>query len=82
MIIMETTLEKKMNKQTLKDILGGTVLVIFLLTFFSVIMNALNTPEVYVSNTTGKCVDVMNYADGDNYTCENMPSKYTHIWVR
>jgi hypothetical protein len=79
---METISEKKMSKQTLKDILGGIVLVIFVLTFLSIIMNALNTPEVYVSNATGKCVDVMNYVEGDNYTCENMPSKYTHIWVR
>lgn len=39
-------------------------------------------PDVYVSYSTGYCVNVVNYAEGDDYTCENMPKKFNHVWVQ
>ena len=38
-------------------------------------------PDVHVSYATGECVKVVNYADTD-YTCENYPSKFNHVWVQ
>lgn len=43
---------------------------------------ALNIPEVHTSNSTGECVTVINYKAGDSYTCENLPPKYSHVWVQ
>jgi hypothetical protein len=36
---------------------------------------------VLVSNSTGECVDVFNYREKDQYTCQNLPDRYNHIWV-
>lgn len=41
---------------------------------------ASSIPDVHVSYSTGECVTVINYAD-TNYSCENQPKKYNHIWV-
>lgn len=43
---------------------------------------AMSLPDVEMSYETGYCTKVINYAQGDNYNCENMPSKYNHIWVK
>jgi hypothetical protein len=42
--------------------------------------------DVLVSHSTGACVSVENY-DGilfsaGEYNCENLPPKYTHVWVK
>jgi bacteriorhodopsin len=42
---------------------------------------ALAMPDVHVSYETNQCVKVVNYAD-TNYTCENYPSKFNHVWVQ
>lgn len=39
-------------------------------------------PDVHVSNTTGECVKVINYDQRFDYTCENYPQKYNHVWVQ
>lgn len=39
-------------------------------------------PDVHVSYETGDCVKVLNYVEEDKYSCENMPSKYNHVWVK
>jgi len=39
-------------------------------------------PDVEMSYETGYCTKVINYAQGDAYNCENMPSKFNHIWVK
>ena len=41
---------------------------------------ALTIPDMEVSYSTGECVRVHNYGD-TNYSCENQPQKYNHIWV-
>jgi hypothetical protein len=43
---------------------------------------AVTLPDVHVSYSTDECVKVINYAEGDNYSCENMPSKFNHVWVQ
>lgn len=44
--------------------------------------NAMMLPDVWFSYSTGDCVKVLNYADGDAYSCENMPEKFNHVWVQ
>ena len=44
--------------------------------------NALDMPTVESSNATGECVEVINYAEGDDYDCDNLPERYNHRWVR
>lgn len=44
--------------------------------------NALDMPTVETSNATGECVEVINYAEGDNYDCDNLPERYHHRWVK
>ena len=40
---------------------------------------ALALPDVHFSYGTGECVKVVNYAD-TNYTCDNYPNKFHHVW--
>lgn len=39
-------------------------------------------PDVYVSHSSGDCVKVVNYDERFEYTCENYPSRYNHIWIQ
>lgn len=43
-------------------------------------------PNVYVSYETRDCVKVENFPGimfgNTDYSCENMPSKYNHIWAQ
>ena len=48
---------------------------------FAVLVNAAAMPDVYFSYSTDQCVKVVNY-DDSNYTCENYPSKFNHVWVK
>jgi len=45
-------------------------------------LDMLSIPDVYASYSTQSCVEVVNYVETDTYTCENLPSKYNHIWVK
>ena len=38
-------------------------------------------PDVYVSYSTGECVKVVNYTD-EQFSCENIPEKFHHIWAK
>lgn len=44
-------------------------------------LTALSLPDVWFSYSTGDCVKVLNYVEGDNYSCENLPSRFYHVWV-
>lgn len=44
--------------------------------------DAMSIPDVHKSNSTGECVEVINWDPEDNYTCEELPSKYNLIWVK
>ena len=39
-------------------------------------------PEVQISHSTGECVKVINFKESHNYTCDNLPSRYDHVWVK
>jgi hypothetical protein len=41
-----------------------------------------NMPDVHISHSTGECVKVINYDERFEYTCENYPEKYNHVWVK
>lgn len=45
------------------------------------VLTALSLPDVWFSYSTDECVKVVNYVEGDNYSCENLPSKFNHVWV-
>ena len=44
--------------------------------------SVLDMPDVHVSNSTQECVEVINFAPEDNYSCENLPEIYNHVWVK
>ena len=43
--------------------------------------HALSLPDVQVSYASNECVEVINYSN-TAYDCENMPTKYNHVWVK
>lgn len=54
--------------------------------FFVMADYALTGSDVYVSHSTGACVEVKNY-DGiffsaGNYSCDDLPKTYTHVWTK
>ena len=44
------------------------------------INSAAALPDVHFSYKTNECVKVVNYIEGHNYTCDNLPTKYYHVW--
>lgn len=52
------------------------------LLFVGSLTYSLNLPEVQMSHSTGECVKVINYVESDEYTCDNLPKKYHHVWVK
>jgi len=49
---------------------------------FSLLDEAFSIPDVQFSYSTNECVKVLNYVEGENYSCENMPTKFNHVWVQ
>ena len=43
---------------------------------------SMSIPDVKFSYSTDECVEVINYTEADKYSCENLPSKFNHIWVK
>jgi hypothetical protein len=43
-------------------------------------------PDVHISYETNQCVGVTTYHgvffDSLGYNCENMPTKYNHVWAK
>jgi hypothetical protein len=62
-------------------VIYGAVIVAMFVSVGYVANNALMMPDVQVSYSTKHCVKVVNYAD-TNFSCENMPSKFNHVWVK
>lgn len=46
----------------------------------------MSIPSVKMSYATNTCVEVENYPSTlfgtTNYSCENMPTKFNHVWVQ
>ena len=65
----------------MKTTFSVTLAVALLVSGFAyALVTAARMPDVHVSYSTGECVRVINYAD-TNYSCEQMPEKYNHIWT-
>lgn len=47
----------------------------------ALMLSAASIPDVHTSYASGECVKVINYTD-DNYSCENMPTRYNNVWVK
>ena len=58
---------------------GASILVFM---YCTAVGNSIDIPDVHVSNSTGECVKVINYAEDDAYTCNVLPTKYNHVWVK
>ena len=43
--------------------------------------SALALPDVWFSYSSNECVKVVNYLEDDNYTCDNLPGRFYHVWV-
>lgn len=51
-------------------------------TIFCVLQVMSSIPDVYFSYSTDECVLVLNYHEDDNYSCDNLPTKFNHVWVQ
>lgn len=71
-----------MIKSIAKGILIGSVAAVSMVVALHVLHVASSIPDVYFSHTSDECVKVVNYAEGDNYTCYNLPAKFNHVWAR
>ena len=61
------------------------ILVVFVVAFL-MMDYAFSIPNVLESYSTGECVEVENYPgivfNQEMYSCENMPSKFYHVYVK
>jgi len=68
---------------TFKNILYGTIFGLFIL---AILDYASGIPDVHMSYTTDQCVKVLNYPTTiwgvSEYSCDNMPGKFNHVWVK
>ncbi len=53
---------------------------------FAALDFASSIPDVHMSYASNNCVEVLNYPSTmfgtTNFSCENMPTKYNHVWVQ
>jgi len=70
------------NLEKIKCIAAGLAAAILLSLFLNSIEKALDRPDVHISHSTGECIRVLNYAENDRYSCDNLPSKYNKVWVK
>lgn len=62
--------------------LGGVVIgFVGIFGLLYTINTALMIPDVHFSYSNDICVEVINYSSEDNYSCENLPNKFNHVWV-
>jgi len=69
-------------KDKVEAVVGGLVGAIVLGVAVNYVESVLDQPDVHFSNSTGECVKVLNYAEGDLYSCDDMPKRYNHVWVQ
>jgi len=68
-------------KDKVEAVVGGLVGAIVLGVAVNYVDSVLDQPDVHFSNSTGECVKVLNYAEGDLYSCDDLPKRYNHVWV-
>lgn len=64
---------------------GATATLVIVVGLFLSMDYALSLPTVVKSYETRFCVEVQNYPgilfNQESYSCENMPSKFYHVWA-
>ena len=65
----------------MKNVITGIVLTSALAIAAFTGNEALSMPDAYFSYATNECVKVINYTD-EVFACENLPSKFNHVWVQ
>jgi len=69
--------------QAIKPLAIGGVIGAVLFTFVDY---AFSIPDVKMSYASNTCVEVINYPSTlfgtSNFSCEDMPTKFNHIWVQ
>ena len=63
-------------------IFQGLVIAVLLSGFVYLCLESLSMPDVLFSYTTDECVKVINYDKEDQFSCENLPTKFNHVWIK
>lgn len=65
---------------------GYTVTGFMIIAVFSglalAIAHAVSLPDVHFSYSSQNCVKVVNYKPNDNYTCDDLPHRFYHVWEK
>tara|TARA_B110000259_G_scaffold164981_1_gene191465 strand:+ start:2044 stop:2280 length:237 start_codon:yes stop_codon:yes gene_type:complete len=69
-------------KGSLKFLGGCFIIVAAVVILSKYVLDMLSIPDVQFSYSSSECVKVLNYAEGDKYSCENLPSKFNNVWVK
>jgi hypothetical protein len=65
-----------------KMVLSNMILLVIVFgCLFWVIFSTMTMPDVHMSYSQNTCVRVINY-DNTDFSCDNMPVKYNHIWIQ
>ena len=66
----------------LGEVMFGTAAVLVVAIWAQAMETTLDIPEVHVSSLTEECVRVINYTETHDYSCDNLPATYSHVWVK
>ena len=76
----------KLNKRANNMIKNIALAAVFGVGVFALLDYATSIPSVKMSYATNTCVEVENYPSvmfgTTNYSCESMPTKFNHVWVK
>jgi hypothetical protein len=76
----------KLNKRANNMIKNIALAAVFGVGVFALLDYATSIPSVKMSYATNTCVEVENYPSAmfgtTNYSCESMPTKFNHVWVK
>lgn len=75
--IAELIMEEGFDMNMMNDLLLGVLMMVLLVVGVVSIKNSLQLPTVEMSNSTGKCVRVIGEG-----SCESLPVRYHHVWVK
>ena len=70
----------------MKNLISSLAAIAFAALVFVVLDYSLGIPSVKFSYSTNECIEVENYPTvlfgTTTYSCENMPTKFNHVWVQ
>jgi len=66
----------------LYEVMFGTAAVLVVAIWSQAVATTLDMPEVHLSSLTEECVRVVNYTESHDYSCQNLPKTYNHVWVK